>query len=207
MRGVVAIVGRPNVGKSSLFNRIIGERMSITDDASGVTRDRIYGRTSWLNQEFSVIDTGGIILKDEPFSKEIRAQAELAIDEADVIILVVDCRVGITDEDVEEAIKILNMPYIAPESIRFRDLLRVYGDCSIMVRTNYPKNLHYDMSNDEYEQDMLYGYCEWHDGELISDDGDNYYLDWVISKYEVVPLSGDLIIWLDVEWSGDNEVN
>lgn len=107
MRGVLAIVGRPNVGKSSLFNRIIGERVSITDDASGVTRDRIYGRTSWLDQEFSVIDTGGIILKDEPFSKEIRAQAELAIDEADVIVMVVDCRTGITTED-EDVIRILN---------------------------------------------------------------------------------------------------
>ena len=107
MRGVLAIVGRPNVGKSSLFNRIIGERLSITDDASGVTRDRIYGRTSWLDQEFSVIDTGGIILKDEPFSKEIRAQAELAIDEADVIVMVVDCRTGITTED-EDVIRILN---------------------------------------------------------------------------------------------------
>ena len=106
MRGVLAIVGRPNVGKSSLFNRIIGDRLSITDDASGVTRDRIYGRTSWLDQEFSVIDTGGIILKDEPFSKEIRAQAELAIDEADVIVMVVDCRTGITTED-EDVIKIL----------------------------------------------------------------------------------------------------
>lgn len=102
MRGVVAIVGRPNVGKSSLFNRIIGERLSITDDASGVTRDRIYGKASWLNQTFSIIDTGGIILKGEPFSSEIRAQAELAIDEADVIVFVVDARVGITtgDEDV-----------------------------------------------------------------------------------------------------------
>lgn len=106
MRGVVAIVGRPNVGKSSLFNRIIGERLSITDDASGITRDRIYGKTTWLDQEFSVIDTGGIILKDEPFSKEIRAQAELAIDEADVIVMVVDCRSGITTED-EDVIKIL----------------------------------------------------------------------------------------------------
>ena len=106
MRGVVAIVGRPNVGKSSLFNRIIGERISITDDASGITRDRIYGKTSWLNQEFSIIDTGGIILKDEPFSKEIRAQAELAIDEADVIIFVVDARTGITTED-EDVVTIL----------------------------------------------------------------------------------------------------
>lgn len=107
MRGVVAIVGRPNVGKSSLFNRIIGERLSITDDASGVTRDRIYGKTSWLNQEFSVIDTGGIILQDEPFSKEILAQAELAIDEADVIIMVVDARTGVTVDD-ENVISILH---------------------------------------------------------------------------------------------------
>jgi len=70
MRGVVAIVGRPNVGKSSLFNRIVGERLSITDDASGITRDRIYSKASWLNQDFRVIDTGGIILKDEPFLKK-----------------------------------------------------------------------------------------------------------------------------------------
>lgn len=114
MRGVVAIVGRPNVGKSSLFNRIIGERLSITDDASGITRDRIYGKTSWLNQEFSIIDTGGIILRDEPFSKEILAQATLAIDEADVIIMVVDARSGITNDD-ENVISILrksNKPLI-----------------------------------------------------------------------------------------------
>ncbi len=107
MRGVVAIVGRPNVGKSSLFNRIIGERLSITDDASGITRDRIYSKALWLNQEFRVIDTGGIILKDEPFSKEIRAQAELAIDEADVIVMIVDVRTGITTED-RDVINILN---------------------------------------------------------------------------------------------------
>jgi GTP-binding protein len=114
MRGVVAIVGRPNVGKSSLFNRIIGDRVSITDDASGITRDRIYGKASWLNQEFRLIDTGGIILKDEPFSKEIRAQASLAIDEADVIIMVVDVRASITIED-EDVINILyrsNKPVI-----------------------------------------------------------------------------------------------
>ena len=104
MRGVVAIVGRPNVGKSSLFNRIVGERISITDDASGITRDRIYSKTSWLNQEFRIIDTGGIILKDEPFSKEIRAQAELAMNEADVIIMVVDVRTGITTEDEDVAL-------------------------------------------------------------------------------------------------------
>ena len=106
MRGVVAIVGRPNVGKSSLFNRIVGERVSITDDASGITRDRIYSKATWLNQEFIVIDTGGIILKDEPFSQKIRAQAMLAIDEADLIVMVVDVRTGITYED-DDVIDIL----------------------------------------------------------------------------------------------------
>ena len=113
-RGVVAIVGRPNVGKSSLFNRIIGDRLSITDDASGVTRDRIYGRASWLNQEFSVIDTGGIILKDEPFSKEIRAQAQLAIDEADVIVMVVNARASVTaeDQDVFDILKRSGKPVV-----------------------------------------------------------------------------------------------
>ncbi len=106
MRGVVAIVGRPNVGKSSLFNRIVGEKMSITDDVSGITRDRIYAKASWLNQDFRIIDTGGIILKDEPFSKEIRAQALLAIDEADVIVMVVNVRNSVTVED-EDVFNIL----------------------------------------------------------------------------------------------------
>ena len=106
MRGVVAIVGRPNVGKSSLFNRIVGEKMSITDDVSGITRDRIYAKASWLNQDFRIIDTGGIILKDEPFSKEIRAQALGAIDEADVIVMVVNVRNSVTVED-EDVFNIL----------------------------------------------------------------------------------------------------
>lgn len=106
MRGIVAIVGRPNVGKSSLFNRIVGERVSITDDASGITRDRIYSKATWLNQEFIVIDTGGIILKDEPFSQEIKAQALLAVDEADLIVMVVDVRTGITAED-DDVIRLL----------------------------------------------------------------------------------------------------
>lgn len=101
MSGVVAIVGRPNVGKSSLFNRIVGERVSITDDQSGITRDRIYSKATWLTREFKVIDTGGIILRDEPFSKEILAQATLAIDEADVIVMVVDVQTGITQEDID----------------------------------------------------------------------------------------------------------
>ena len=99
MLAKVAIVGRPNVGKSTLFNRIIGQRLSITDDQPGVTRDRIYSKGSWLNKEFSLIDTGGIELGDAPFLTEIKAQAEIAMDEADVIIFVVDCRSGVTDDD------------------------------------------------------------------------------------------------------------
>ena len=95
----VAIVGRPNVGKSTLFNRIIGERLSITDDQPGVTRDRIYAKGSWLSKEFSLIDTGGIELGDAPFLTEIKTQADIAMDEADVIVFVVDCRSGVTDND------------------------------------------------------------------------------------------------------------
>ena len=98
-RGIVAIVGRPNVGKSSVFNRLVQDNLAITDDQSGITRDRLYGKCEWLDQTFSVIDTGGIELKNVPFMEEIRAQAQLAIDEADLIVFVVDGRVGITNQD------------------------------------------------------------------------------------------------------------
>ena len=106
-RGTVAIIGRPNVGKSSLFNRLSGEKLAITDDVSGITRDRLYTQCEWLDQEFSLIDTGGIELKQVPFMEEIKAQAELAIDEADLILLVTDGRVGITNGD-EDVMRILH---------------------------------------------------------------------------------------------------
>lgn len=106
-RGTVAIVGRPNVGKSSIFNRLSGDKLAITDDASGITRDRLYTKCEWLDQEFSIIDTGGIELSNAPFMEEIRAQAELAIDEADLIVLVTDGRVGITNSD-KDVVKILH---------------------------------------------------------------------------------------------------
>jgi GTP-binding protein len=99
MLPIVAIVGRPNVGKSTLFNRIIGSRLSITDDQPGITRDRIYAKSEWLTRQFNVIDTGGIDFDDAPFIHEIKSQAEIAIDEADLIVLVCDIRTGITDED------------------------------------------------------------------------------------------------------------
>lgn len=98
-KGIVAIVGRANVGKSTLFNRIIGERVSIVEDVPGVTRDRIYAKASWLTKEFRIIDTGGIELKNADFREQIKTQAEIAIEEADVIIFVVNGREGLTSED------------------------------------------------------------------------------------------------------------
>ncbi|RFU65551.1 ribosome biogenesis GTPase Der [Peribacillus glennii] len=103
---VIAIVGRPNVGKSTIFNRIVGERVSIVEDVPGVTRDRIYSSGEWLTYDFNIIDTGGIDIGDEPFLEQIRQQAEIAIDEADVIIFMVNGREGVTSAD-EEVAKIL----------------------------------------------------------------------------------------------------
>jgi GTPase len=97
--GVVAIVGRPNVGKSTIFNRIIGERLSIVEDSPGVTRDRIYSKANWLTKDFRIIDTGGIQLENATFQEEIRVQVEIAIDEADVIVFIVNGKEGITDDD------------------------------------------------------------------------------------------------------------
>lgn len=100
---VVAIVGRPNVGKSTIFNRLAGERISIVEDTPGVTRDRIYARTEWLGHPFNLIDTGGIDIGDEPFLTQITEQAEIAIEEADVIIFVVSVKEGVTDADEKVA--------------------------------------------------------------------------------------------------------
>lgn len=100
---IVAVVGRPNVGKSTLFNRIAGERISIVEDTPGVTRDRIYAHAEWLGKHFSMIDTGGIEISDQPLLTQIRQQAEVAIDEADVIIFVADVENGVTDADEQVA--------------------------------------------------------------------------------------------------------
>lgn len=108
MSNMVAIVGRPNVGKSTLFNRLIGRRQAIVHETSGVTRDRHYGKSDWNGVHFSVIDTGGYILgSDDVFEDEIRKQAILAIEEADVILFMVDAREGITgmDQDVADILR------------------------------------------------------------------------------------------------------
>lgn len=104
MSRIVAIVGRPNVGKSTLFNRLVGMRKAIVDDISGVTRDRHYGKSEWVGQEFSVIDTGGYVWgSDDIFEEEIRKQVNLAVDEADVVLFMVDVITGITELDQEVA--------------------------------------------------------------------------------------------------------
>lgn len=107
MGNIVAIVGRPNVGKSTFFNRLIGGRQAIVDEVAGVTRDRIYGKSDWNGVEFSVIDTGGYVVNsDDVFEEEIRKQVKIAIEEADSIMFLVDVKTGITDLD-EAVAKIL----------------------------------------------------------------------------------------------------
>ena len=97
---VVALVGRPNVGKSTIFNRLVGKKISIIEDTPGITRDRIYGTVNYKDYKFHLIDTGGIDLGDEHFNDEIKVQAELAIEEADVVVFVVDGKEGLTANDM-----------------------------------------------------------------------------------------------------------
>ena len=100
MSKLIAIVGRPNVGKSTLFNRLTQTRSAIVDDTAGTTRDRQYGKVDWNGQEFSIVDTGGwVVNSDDVFEEEINKQVAIAIEEADVILFVVDASVGVTDLD------------------------------------------------------------------------------------------------------------
>jgi GTP-binding protein len=135
MNNIVAIVGRPNVGKSTLFNRMIKRREAIVDSVSGVTRDRNYGKSEWNGMEFSVIDTGGYIKgSDDIFEAEIRKQVELAIDEADVIIFVVDVEEGITpmDDTVAKLLRKVTKPVLlavnkVDNSMREKDAIEFYN--------------------------------------------------------------------------------
>ncbi|MFT4832097.1 MAG: GTP-binding protein [Psychroserpens sp.] len=115
MSAIVAIVGRPNVGKSTFFNRLVQRREAIVDAESGVTRDRHYGKSDWNGREFTIIDTGGYVLgSDDVFESEIDKQVELAIDEADAIIFMVDVEAGVTgmDEDVANLLRRHNKPVL-----------------------------------------------------------------------------------------------
>jgi GTP-binding protein len=135
MSNIVAIVGRPNVGKSTLFNRLIKRREAIVDAVSGVTRDRIYGKSEWNGKEFSVIDTGGYIKgSDDIFEAEIRKQVTLAIDESDVIMFIVDVEEGITpmDEEVAKLLRKVTKPVMlvvnkVDNAMREKDAIEFYN--------------------------------------------------------------------------------
>lgn len=135
MTNIVAIVGRPNVGKSTLFNRLIKRREAIVDSVSGVTRDRNYGKSEWSGKEFSVIDTGGYVKgSDDIFEGEIRKQVELAIDEADVIMFLVDVEEGINpmDEEVAKLLRRITKPVVlvvnkVDNAMREKDAVEFYN--------------------------------------------------------------------------------
>ena len=104
VKPIIAVVGRPNVGKSTFFNKMVGARVSIVQDSPGVTRDRVYADASWQNYEFTLVDTGGIDpYSDDPLLRQMRRQAEIAIETADVILFFVDGRDGLTGPDYEVA--------------------------------------------------------------------------------------------------------
>lgn len=129
--GVVAIVGSPNVGKSTIFNRIVGKRRAIVDDQPGVTRDRLYETAEWLDREFRLVDTGGIEIENRPFQEQIRVQTQLAMDEADVIIFVADGKKGVTKDDrfVAKMLYKFNKPVIlAVNKIDNSDMLPNLGE-------------------------------------------------------------------------------
>lgn len=164
MSNIVAIVGRPNVGKSTLFNRLIESREAIVHETSGVTRDRNYGKSIWNGKEFSVIDTGGYVEgSDDVFEEEIRKQVKLAIEEADVLLFLVDVREGITDMDKTVA-----------------DLLR-RGKKKVLVVVNKVDN-----NMQQYEADIFYalGLGELYKISSINGSGTGDLLDAAVNLFE-----------------------
>ncbi|MCL0050316.1 ribosome biogenesis GTPase Der [Dehalococcoidia bacterium] len=114
-RSIIAIVGRPNVGKSTLFNRLAGERRAITEDIPGTTRDRAYATITWLGQDYTLVDTGGLEIRpDSPIGEKVKEQVEIAIEEADAIIMVVDVKDGVTipDKEIAEMLRRSNKPVV-----------------------------------------------------------------------------------------------
>ncbi|MCE5314375.1 MAG: ribosome biogenesis GTPase Der [Armatimonadota bacterium] len=132
---LVAIVGRPNVGKSTLFNRIVGRRIAIVEDTAGITRDRIYAEAEWNGREFVMIDTGGILLNEvDPLKNEVTIQAQVALDEADVILFMVDATTGVTpgDEDIADQLRTSSKPVLlvankADNDVREQDAMEFFA--------------------------------------------------------------------------------
>lgn len=163
MGNLVAIVGRPNVGKSTLFNRLTKTRQAIVNDEAGTTRDRQYGKVEWIGQEFSVVDTGGwVVNSDDIFEEEIRKQVILAIEEADVILFVVDVMNGVTDLDLQVA------------SILRRSRIPV-----IVVANKADNNDLYYTSAEFYSLGLGDPYCI----SAVSGSGTGDLLDLVVSKF------------------------
>ena len=163
MGNLVAIVGRPNVGKSTLFNRLTQTRLAIVNEQEGTTRDRQYGKVDWCGKEFSIVDTGGwVVNSDDVFEEEIRKQVLIAVDEADVILFVVDIVNGVTDLDMEVA--------------------------NILRRTKKPVLL---VSNKADNNDLLYNAAEFYSLGLgdpisvsaMSGSGTGELLDMIISRF------------------------
>lgn len=151
---VVAIVGRPNVGKSTLFNRLAGARKAIVEDVPGVTRDRLYESTDWAGREFIIIDTGGIRFDEgDVFTREVKLQAELAIEEADVILFVVDTKDGVTheDEQVAELLRKSRRPVIlaANKVENFGKQLEYYEFYNLGLGDPIPISAMHGMNTDE----------------------------------------------------------
>ena len=164
MGNLVAIVGRPNVGKSTLFNRLTKSRQAIVNEQAGTTRDRQYGKSEWLGKEFSVVDTGGwVVNSDDVFEEEIRKQVMLAIDEADVILFVVDVMNGVTDLDMEVA-----------------EILRRSKTPVLLVANKTDNNdLQYNAA-EFYSLGLGDPYCV----SALSGTGTGYFLDLVVSKFK-----------------------
>jgi GTPase len=174
MSNIVAIVGRPNVGKSTLFNRLTESRAAIVDETSGTTRDRHYGKVEWNGTEFSVIDTGGYVVNsDDIFEEEIRKQAALAIDEADVILFIVDITGGITDLD--EA-----LAHILRKSKK-----------KILVVANKTDN--YDRISDSYEFHK-FGLGEIYCLSSISGSGTGELLDDLVASFSKDPYKTEELL-------------
>lgn len=175
MKPVVAILGRPNVGKSTLFNRITKSRDALVDDMPGVTRDRHYGNALWNDVEFSVIDTGGFLESDEDrFANEIRFQVQEAIDDADIVVLVLDGKNGASpfDSDLIEILRNVNAPvfYIVNKIDGEAQEMNLYDFYSLGIDPLYPVSGEHGYGVPDFLDDLVESFPDETDGEDEDDD-------------------------------------